>query len=343
MTVCLVTGGAGFLGSHLVEALVAAHHAVRVVDNFTTGRLGHLAGVMDAIELFPGDCSDQSFLYKTMRGVELVFHLGCATSPETARSLPSLRSRSDASVTLRVLTAAVQARVRRVLFASSMHVYGGAGDRPVDEADLAEPVSAYGRAKLSGELACSVCTKVSGLETVALRYFNLFGPRQPANGRYAAALIDALRAVTTGRPAVLPAEPDSVHDLIYVGDAVHATLLAATASRVAGKVYNIARGQPTTTREIVDALNDLLGTKIEPVYAGRAGRGASNNLAGVSRAEIDLGFCAATDLRQGLSRCLHHGPHPWPGPHGVEGLVPSSLKLLAEGRRLTAGPPGARP
>jgi UDP-glucose 4-epimerase len=306
MAVCLVTGGAGFLGSHLVEALVADRHVVRVVDNFTTGSMDHLAAVMDAVELYPGDCADPAFLYRVMRGVELVFHLGGA-APEGPRGGAWPQSRGDASGTLRLLSVASEAQVRRVLFASSLHVYGGSPTRPVDEADLTEPDSPYGRAKLSGEQAYAICTRASGLETVRLRYFHVFGPRQPADGPYAAVVPAALAALLAGGAAVA-ADAEAAQDLIYVEDAVHATLLAATASRVAGKVYNIARGRPTTTREVVQTLNELLGTSIEPAYAGPPGRGPANLVAGVRRAEVDLGFCAATDLRQGLSRYLHHVP-----------------------------------
>jgi UDP-glucose 4-epimerase len=307
MAVCLVIGGAGFLGSHLVEALVADHHVARVVDNFTTGKLQHLAGVMSAVELYPGDCLNQAFLGKVMRGVELVFHLGCGPDREDCLYPLPGPDGGDASGTWRVLAAAQQAGVRRVLFASSVRVYGpGAG--PVEESDPTEPRSPDGRAKLSGERACASYTRVSGLETVCLRYFSVFGPRQPEEGPYAGVVHTSLTAMLAGQPPILPGERASGQDLIYVDDAVHATLLAARSARVAGKVYNVARGQPTTSGEIVSTLNDLLGTRIDAIYTGTPARGALNTLANVRRAEVELGFCAATDLRRGLSRCLHARP-----------------------------------
>jgi UDP-glucose 4-epimerase len=295
MAVCLVIGGAGFLGSHLVEALVADRHVVRVLDNFTTGKLENLAGVMDAIELYPGDFRDRAFGYKVARGVELVFHFGLDADQAAS---------TEASCTARLLSAALQARARRVVFASSMHVYGRPSHRPADEADTPEPLSVYGRSKLSSETACVLSTRKTGLETVCLRYFNVFGPRQPPASGYAGMIRTVLEAMPAGRSPVFEGDERFGQDLIYVEDAVHAALLAARAPRVSGKVYNIARGQPTTCREVVDALNSLLGTRIEPLYSGVCPSSNPNNLARVGRAEMDLGFCAATDLRRGLSRCL---------------------------------------
>jgi UDP-glucose 4-epimerase len=295
MTVCLVTGGAGFLGSHLVEALVADEHAVRVVDNFTTGKTENLSGVMDAIELYPGDCGNPAFLSKVMRGVELVFHLGCGNDP---------RDSGDAKAAPRVLAAAVEARVRRVLFASSMRVYAARPGRPVDETDPLEPESPFGQAKRSGELACEICTRFSGLETVRLRYFNVFGPRLSPDSPYAGMIRDAFDAMLLGQSPVFESYENSEQDVIYVDDAVHATLLAARSPRVSGNVYNIARGQPTTCGEVVDVLNDLLGTRLVPEYTGRCPKSNLNNRAKIRRSEAELGFCAATDLRNGLSRCL---------------------------------------
>ncbi len=295
MSVCLVTGGAGFLGSHLVEALVANDHVVRVVDNFITGTPENLSTVMDAVELYPGDCGNAGFLSKVMRGVEIVFHLGCGIDAQDG---------GDANTTLRILSAALTARVRRLLFASCVRVYGDDPRRRVDENDPLEPACLFGRAKRSAEQACVVYAGKSGLETVRLRYFNVFGPRQSAASPYASLIHLVVEPILMGHAPVLTHEQPLEQDLIYVEDAVHATLLAAQAPRVSGKVYNIARGHLTSHGEIIAALNDLLGTRIEPVYNGKTSSGNLNTSANVHRAEVELGFCAATDLRRGLSRCL---------------------------------------
>jgi UDP-glucose 4-epimerase len=305
MAVCLVTGGAGFLGSHLVEALVADNHVVRVLDNFTTGKLENLAGVIDPIELYAGDVFDPDFVSKVMRGVELVFHT--AWQPEPVAS-SDRSNRGDASGTLTVLAAALKARVSRLVFASSVKVYDYAGPDPVDESAFAEPQSHYGRAKLSGEQACGVYSRCFGIETVCLRYFNLFGPRQPVNSPYASAVNATLEAIAAGRSPVLDGEEHTSQDLLYVEDAVHATLLAARSPRVAGKVYNIARGQRATYGEIIDTFSGLLSSRIDVRYGATRPRTAVDNLACTRRAEVELGFCPGTDLRRGLSRCLEAIP-----------------------------------
>jgi nucleoside-diphosphate-sugar epimerase len=295
MSVCLVTGGAGFLGSHLVEALVANDHVVRVVDNFTTGNAENLSEVMDDIDLHSGDCGNSGFLSKIMRGAELVFHLACGNYPEYG---------GDANTTLRVLAAARAERVRRVVFASCALVYGSGLQGPVDETAPLEPDTPLGRAKGNGEQACALYASQSGLETVRLRYFNVFGPRQSPTSPYATLVREVLGASLAGRSPALTIDEHLEQDLIYVDDAVHATLLAARAARVSGKVYNIARGQPTSCREIIDTVNDLLGTRIEPVSNGTHSARCLSTEANIRRAEVELGFCAATDLRRGLSRCL---------------------------------------
>jgi UDP-glucose 4-epimerase len=358
MSVCLVTGGAGFIGSHLVEALVARHHAVRVLDNCTTGTLANLAGVMNAVELYLGDLADLDFVRRVTSGVEFVFHHAAQTwegaappggagrpaleavpvpllptSPphhpesfalpeEEAEEVCRVKRRTpttaddprdagppgwgpDADVlgTMHVLTAAREAGVRRVVYASSIRAFGQPSGLPCREEDPARPLGPYALAKLGGEQACLACTRLHGLETVCLRYGHVFGPRQPAHGPYAAVVREALSAMLAGRPPVLAGDGLRGQDLIFVDDAVHATLLAAWAPRVSGKVYNVARGRPTTPREVVAALNSLLGTQFEPLYVPHDPDDL-DNLASTARAEVDLGFFASTDLEQGLRRCI---------------------------------------
>jgi len=299
MAVCLVTGGAGFLGSHLVEALVGERHVVRVLDNFSTGKLENLASVMDAIELYPGDYFDGGFLNKAVRGVEWLFHL--------ADGVGEGGGNRAVNGMLRILFAAHEWRVRRVLFASSVRVYGNAA-ATVSETDLAQPGCGYGQAKLGSEQACVTYTRISGVETVRLRYFNLFGPRQHPASPYSGVVRDALTALLAGRAPVLEGDEQTLQDLLYVQDAVHATLLAARAARVAGKVYNIGRGCPTSSAEVVAALNELLGSNRKAIYTGRPGVAHVATVADIRRAEMELGFCAATDLCAGLSRCLQANP-----------------------------------
>lgn len=300
MGVCLVTGGAGFLGSHVVAALVRAGHIVRVLDNFTSGSLANLAEVIDDIELHPGDLTEQAFLARAMRGVELVFHFGGAQGGSHAHNG---RSGEAAKGTLNILSAALETRVRRLLVASSLEVYGPFRAGLRDEADLTEPLTAHGRVLLSSELACAICTKMSGLETVRLRFFNIFGPRQSLESPFAGMIRRAVESMSLGRSPVFDGHQRCGQDLLYVDDAVHATLLAARSSRVSGKVYNIGRGHPVYVQEVVEVLNSLMGTNLEPEYRGTPCV-AFDNIASVRRAETELGFCAAMDLRGGLRRMI---------------------------------------
>jgi UDP-glucose 4-epimerase len=287
-----------------VEALVANGHAVRVLDNLATGTLANLSRVMGAIELHVGDLADLDFVRGVSRGVELVFHQAAPTQwPYGLGDLVTARY-AGAMGTVHVLSAAREANVRRVIYASSFRVYGHPSCLPVDEEDATVSLDPYGAAKLAGEQACTICTCVYGLETVRLRYFNVFGPRQPAGSPYAALVSQALEAMLAGAAPLVDRDDLGGQDLIYVGDAVHATLLAAEAPRVAGKVYNIGRGRPTAAREVVAALNSILGTQIEPVYTPSRGKDDFDNVANTARAEVELGFCAGTDLEQGLRRCV---------------------------------------
>jgi UDP-glucose 4-epimerase len=316
MTVCLVTGGAGFIGSHLVEALLARGHAVRVLDNFSSGTLANLSRVLDAIELYPGDLSDLDFVRERMVGAELVFHLATPNRWPDRLSNPVAARYADALGTIHVLSAARETRVRRVVFASSARVYGPAPGQKLSEVAAPAPVDPYAVAKWTGEQACITCTQIYGLETVRLRYFNVYGPRQSPVGPYAGLVPRVLKAMLAGQPPVLSGRGLETQDLLCVDDAVHATVLAAEAPRVAGKVYNVARGLPTTGRVVVETVNAILATRIEPTYSAAQPPDDLDNLADTTQAETALGFCASTSLEQGLRRCIEAstswGGHP---PH----------------------------
>jgi UDP-glucose 4-epimerase len=295
-----------------VEALIARDHVVRVLDNLTTGHMTNLAQVMDLVELYPGDLADLALVRQVMRGVELVFHLACTAGNLPLDETPA-QDNGSAVGTLHVLHAALEARVRRVLYASSLWVYGHRTSGPVPEETALDPQTYAGRVKLSGEEACRVATRLSGLETVRLRFFHVFGPRQRLRSPYADVVSRTWQAMLNREPVVLAGDGRAERDLIYVEDAVHATMLAAEAPRVAGRVYNIARGRPTTELEVVQALNRILGQQAEPGFTGVPPLLEAGPVADVRRAEIDLGFCASTDLERGL-RNLVEGRLPWQRP-----------------------------
>jgi UDP-glucose 4-epimerase len=304
MSVCLVTGGAGFIGSHLVDALLAHGHAVRVLDNFSTGTVANLAQALGRVELVLGDLGDLGLVRRAMAGVELVFHHAAPVAGAYAALGPAAAHHAYVTGTRHVLIAAREAGARRVVYASSCTVYGRPSPLPLTEESATGPVSPYAAAKLTGEQDCTAFTGIYGLETVRLRYFNVFGPRQSGSMPYSDTVLQALKAVLAGRHPVVPGDGLGPEDLLSVHDVVHANLLVAEARRVAGRVYNIGRGRPTTPLEVVAALNKVLGTRKQPVHGPPRARGEFRHLADVSRAEAEIGFCPSTDLETGLRLCV---------------------------------------
>ena len=269
MSVFLVTGGAGFIGSSLVEALVARGDEVRVFDNFSTGRLTNLLRVEEKIEIVAGDVGDLELLSKAAQGVEYIFHY--VTPPvENCDDLYQLTGGwTHSPDTLNVLIAARDAGVRRVIYSSSGSIYGHPNASQMKESDPIVPVSPDAFFKLSGEHQCIAFSSVFGLETVRLRYFNVFGPRQSPVNSTASSIPVILKAMLKGQAPVLVDNVYEYHDLLYVEDAVHAALLAAAEVRAAGTVYNIARGRPVNLLGVVAAVNEILNTQIEPVCTPR--------------------------------------------------------------------------
>jgi nucleoside-diphosphate-sugar epimerase len=327
MAVCLVTGGAGFIGSHLVEALVAQGHAVRVLDNLSTGKLSNLQRVAGEIELTEGTVTDPTVVDRAVDGAEWVFHHAALPSVPRSMQEPLAAHHACATGTLLLLLAARDAGVRRFVYAASACAYGDAGKQPRREDDPPRPLSPYAAAALAGERYCEIFARMYGLETVRLRYFNVYGPRQAADGDYAAAVPRFLHAMRAGRSPVICGDGFQSRDFTYVDDVVQANLLAAQASRVAGKVYNIAYGGRTSLLDLVALLNDLLGTAITPIHAAPRPGDVRHSVADTSRAQAELGYCPCTSVKEGLARCLAYlgeagrpvaapcgafpGPHPY--------------------------------
>jgi UDP-glucose 4-epimerase len=304
MSVCLVTGGAGFIGSHLVEALVARGHEVRVLDNLSTGDRANLDAVADRIDFLPGDITDLSAVRDAVRGVEVVYHQAALASVPRSVADPLATHQVCVNGTLHVLLAARDARVRRVVYAASSSAYGNSARLPKSEADPTAPLSPYAVAKLAGEQYCAAFSIVYGLETVRLRYFNVFGPRQTPDSPYAAVIPLFIQALTSGRSPVLHGDGEQSRDFTFVEDVVQANLLAADTPGVSGRVYNVACGRRTTLLELVAYLNELLGTRIEPTHTEPRPGDVRHSQADISRAVADLGYRPTTDVRRGLQRCL---------------------------------------
>jgi UDP-glucose 4-epimerase len=336
MAVHLVTGGGGFIGSHLVEALVAQGHAVRVLDDFSTGSRANLAAVEGRVELLEAGLGDAEALRRATAGADFVFHLA-AFEPALPHPADPLRVHHAAAAgTLQMLLAARAAGVRRVIYAASASAYGNQGQLPCRERDLPRPCSPAAVATLAGEYYCETFSRLYGLETVRLRYFDTYGPRQPADCPDAGVVNRVLRALLEGRRPELPGGGSQCRDFIYVADAVQAALLAAQAQRVTGKVYNVAYGRGTTLLQLVRLANDVLGTALQPITSMAERAGTGHRLADISLAQAELGFCPWTDLRQGLESCaaaLGAAPDQGPPRNGSVGLTGPHTQRLARARR----------
>jgi UDP-glucose 4-epimerase len=304
VAVCVVTGGAGFIGSHLVDALVNRGHTVRVLDDFSTGSPINLEPVRDRVEVTRGDVSEPEAVRRAILGAELVFHQAALPSVPRSVADPVRTHEVCATGTLRLLLAARDAGVRRVVYAASSSAYGDSERLPRREGDPTRPLSPYAVAKLVGEQYCAVFSQVYGLETVRLRYFNVFGPRQPPDSPYSAVIPLFLTALLAGRAPVIQGDGRQSRDFTYVEDVIQANLLAADAPGVSGAVYNVGCGQRTSLLELVAALNSLLGTDLRPTHTAPRPGDVRHSQADIARAQAELGYRPRIALVEGLRRCI---------------------------------------
>jgi UDP-glucose 4-epimerase len=304
MAVCVVTGGAGFIGSHLVEALLERGHHVRVVDNFCTGDRANLAGVAADIELIEADIRDETAVTVAVDGAEVVYHQAALPSVPRSVADPITSHAACATGTLNVLQAARSSGVRRVVYAASSSAYGNSVRLPKRESDPTNPLSPYAVAKLAGEHYCKAFHEVYGLETVRLRYFNVYGPRQSPDSPYAAVIPKFLEAMLANRPPTVYGDGTQSRDFTFVADAVQANLLAAEAPSAPGNVYNVACGERTSLLELIDQINALLGTSIQPVLQPARKGDVQHSQADIERAHQDLGYVPRVLVAEGVRRCL---------------------------------------
>jgi UDP-glucose 4-epimerase len=306
MSLCLVTGGAGFIGSHLVDGLLDDGHSVRVIDNLSTGNLANLAHVRQRIEMIEGDITDVETVVSAMRDVEWVFHQAALASVPRSVADPVSTNCVCVDGTLNVLLAARDAKVKRVVYAASSSAYGASASLPKRETDLTLPLSPYAVAKLAAEHYCAAFTEVYGLETVRLRYFNIFGPRQPPDSPYAAVIPLFFEAMLAGRSPVIYGDGQQSRDFTYVADAVQANIRAAKAPKVGGKVYNIACGRRTSLLQLVAKINDLLGTNLKAGHQPPRPGDVKHSEADITLAQSDLGYVPKFDIDLGLQKCLEY-------------------------------------
>ncbi|MGE0479805.1 MAG: SDR family oxidoreductase [Phycisphaerae bacterium] len=304
MSLCLVTGGAGFIGSHLVRGLLQRGRAVRVLDDFSTGHRKNIAELEGRIELVEGDICDAAAVARAMHGVETVFHLAARAS--VPRSVQYPRQAHDVNITgtFNVLLAARDAGARRVVYSASSSAYGDTPALPKREDMIPRPQSPYAVSKLTGEHYAAVFARVYGLKTCSLRYFNVFGPRQDPSSAYAAVIPAFVSRMLRGERPVVFGDGEQSRDFCFVDNVVHANLLAAEAPDVNGEVVNVACGERTTLNQILKQLNELLGTNIQAEYNDPRPGDVKHSLADLEAAKRVIGYTPQVFFSDGLRRAI---------------------------------------
>lgn len=296
----LVTGGAGFIGSHIAEKLILNGHKVRVFDNLSTGRIENLDPVEKKIDFIQEDIRDMDRLVQAMSGIDMVFHH--AALPSVPRSIEEPRDCHEVNITgtLNVLLAARQAGVQRVIYAGSSSAYGDTPVLPKKEDMTPSPLSPYALAKLTGEYYCRVFSSVYGLETITLRYFNVFGPRQNPESQYAAVIPKFIQAVLNGEQPAVFGDGGQTRDFTYVGNVADANILAALAEKTSGNVVNVAAHIQISLNQLLNTLENISGRKIHPRYEPPRPGDVRHSFADISRARQLLGYSPAVSFEEGL-------------------------------------------
>ncbi len=304
MANCLVTGGAGFIGSHLVEALLAAGNRVRILDDFSTGKRDNLRGVQDQVQVIQGSVTDGNTVRTAVAEIDRVFHLAAIASVQRSLEDPLATHEMNATGTLHVLDAARRAGVRRVVYAATCAAYGDLSGGARVETDPLAPLSPYAAAKLAGEYYCQSFTTAYGLETVRLRFFNVFGPRQDPSSPYSGVIALFQSAMRTGKAPTIYGDGLQTRDFVYVADVVQALVLAAEAPAAAGKVYNIGSGKATSVLDLVRAINVQMGADLSAKHAPARPGEVRHSLAEIGKAQRDLGYRPQVGFDEGLRLTL---------------------------------------
>ena len=306
MSFYLVTGGGGFIGSNIVEELLKRGHKVRVLDNFSTGKRENLLPFLDRIELVEGDIRSYHIVRAAVEGVDFILHQ--AALPSVPRSINDPLTTNEVNVvgTLNILNAAKDVGVKRIVYASSSSIYGDLETMPKTEDMLPKPLSPYAVSKLAGEKYCQVFTRLYGLETVALRYFNVFGPRQDPNSQYSAVIPKFINMIQQGQSPTVFGDGEQSRDFTFVQNVVHANLLACEEGleNLSGEVFNIAFGKRVTINNLLDHINQILKTDVKPIYADPRPGDVKHSLANIGKARQFLGYEPEVDFEEGLRRTI---------------------------------------
>ena len=306
MTKILVTGGAGFIGSHIATALVTRGDTVRVLDNLSTGFRENLDHIADDIEFLEGDLADEATVNRAVAGIEVIFHQGALASVPRSVETPLDTNASCVTGTVCLLDQARRADVRRVVYAASSSAYGDQPNSSKRESDLPMPLSPYAAAKLCGEYYLQAFYHTYGLETVGLRYFNVFGPRQDPDSPYSAVIPLFITALLAGRRPTVYGDGHQSRDFTYIDNVVHGNLLAADASGVEGRIINVANGKSISLLTLIDELNRLLGTNVAPVHEAPRVGDVRDSMADITLARTLLGYETQVDFQEGLERSIEY-------------------------------------
>lgn len=300
----LVTGGAGFIGSNIVEALIKNGHFVRVVDNFSTGKRENLKEFEKDIELLEGDIKNYSFVEKAVKKIEVILHQ--AALPSVPRSIADPISSDQANVqgTLNILFAAKESNVRKVVFASSSSVYGDNPVLPKHEGMIPNPLSPYAVTKLAGEKYCQVFSNLYGLETVCLRYFNVFGPKQDPNSQYSAVIPKFIKAMLKNERPVIYGDGEQSRDFTYIENVIEGNILAAEYSGEKSLVANCACHGQITLNQLVMEINNILGLQIEPIYDNVRSGDIKHSFADIDLIRNKIGFEPRVSFINGLKKTI---------------------------------------
>jgi len=302
----LITGGAGFIGSALAKSLINLGNKVRVFDNLSSGKLENLNGVLKKIDLVKGDIRDMAAVRRACIGIDYVLHHAAVTSVQGSIIDPMSTSEVNILGTSNILAASKDARVMRLVFASSASVYGNTSKIPIKEGQSLNPISPYAASKLAGEFYCRVFYKTFGLETVVLRYFNVFGPRQDPSSQYASVIPIFIKSLIKGNPPTIYGDGEQTRDFINVEDVVRANISAATSKNkdVVGNVFNIASGHSLSINKMLDTANEIMGKNIAPQYAKARTGDIKRSLADSSKAAKILKFKPRVPFKEGLKTTI---------------------------------------
>jgi UDP-glucose 4-epimerase len=300
----LVTGGAGFIGSNICKRLVSQGCFIRVVDNLLTGKKSNLADIIDKIEFIEADMGDEDVARSVMKDIDFCLHQGALPSVPRSVDNPAATHQHCLNATFTLLLAARDAGIKRFVYASSSSAYGDTPTLPKIETMQPQPLSPYAAAKLAGEYYCAVFYKVFGLETISLRYFNVFGPHQDPTSQYAAAIPAFVTAILKGCQPTVYGDGEQSRDFTYIDNVVEANLLAARVKKTCGEVVNIACGQAVTVNEVIDIINELLGKNIKPIYTDPRPGDVKRSLADITLARKLIGFKPKVSFRDGLQEAI---------------------------------------